>query len=480
MLTAAFPKLENLKCTRFLRAFFRSAYYPFLVAALMAVSELFALELPVYYIYLFFGVLCILFCEDTLGVLPIACCGYMTFSPQNNPGRFPDTTAFADPKVLLSLVIVLIIAGIVLLGRLVQCILLGRRGTPRLTTGFLALGVAYILAGAFSGYYALNTVFYGFVQILALAFFYFYFFFTVDWEKADKRYIFFIMTAVAAGLFAEIVGMYFQSGILTAEYPDRTMLYTGWGIYNNVGGMMAMCMPAPFYFSLKVRKNGWLFSLLACVYMLGVILTQSRSAIVCGGVIFCVAAAIVLFKTRGKERIINAALFGVFIAALTVAVILLRNNVSSLFTSLFSIDMNDNGRFGIYKNCLKIFREYPIFGKGFYRTPGAVMTNDGEMHFVFPDTASDLGFIPARAHNTIMQLLASGGIFALAAYLFHRVQTVILLFRNPTAEKTVISLCIAALLLASLLDCHFFNLGPGLLYGCLLVSAEGSDKAQMP
>lgn len=475
MLTAAFPKLEHMKCTRFLRAFFRSAYYPFLVAALMAISEIFALELPVYYIYLLLGILCAFFCEDTLGLLPIVCCGYMTFSAQNNPGRFPKTTAFADPQVMLALAVVLLIGGIVLLGRLVQKILLGRRGMPRLTFGFLALGAAYMLAGAFSGYYAIDTVFYGVVQIFALAFFYFYFFFTVDWEKADKRYIFFILTAIAAGLFAEIVGMYVQSGILTAEYPHRSMLFTGWGIYNNVGGMMAMCMPAPFYFTLKAKKNGWLFTLLACVFMLGVILTQSRSAILCGGAVFAVAAVIVLVKTRGKDRIISASLFGVFAAALIVAVILLRSNISSLFTSLFSMDMSDNGRFEIYENCFKTFREFPFFGKGFYHTPGVVMTNDGVMHVVYPDTASDLGFLPARAHNTIMQLLASGGIVALIAYLFHRVQTLFLFFRRPTTEKTVIFLCIAALLLASLLDCHFFNFGPGLLYGCLLIFAEGSD-----
>ncbi len=479
MLTAAFPKLENLKCTRFLRAFFRSPYYPFLVAALMAVSELCALEIPVYYIYLLFGILCVFFCEDTLGVLPIACCGYMTFSAKNNPGRFPETTAFADPKVMLALVVMLILAAIVLLGRLVQCILLGRRGAPRLFFGFLVLGAAYMVAGAFSGVYASDTLLYGIVQILSLSFFYFYFYFTVDWEKTDKRYIFIVFTAIAAGLLAEIVGMYFQSGILTAENPHRSMLYTGWGIYNNVGGVMAMCMPAPFYFTLKAKKNGWLFTLLGCLYMLGVILTQSRSAILCGGMVFVAAAVIVLVKTRGKDRVISASLFGVLAAALIVAVILLRSNISSLFTSLFSMDLSDNGRFEIYRNCFAAFREAPVFGMGFYHTPGVVMTNDGVMqHVVFPNTSIDLGFIPPRAHNTILQLLASGGIVALIAYLFHRGQTLFLFFRRPTTEKTVIFLCIAALLLASLLDCHFFNFGPGLLYSCLLISAEGSDRAQ--
>ena len=97
MLVSAFPKLQDKKFVRILCAFFRSPYYCALIAALMAVSELFALELPVYYIYLALGTACILFAEDTLGIMPIACCGYMTFSAQNNPGKHPESSAFLRP-----------------------------------------------------------------------------------------------------------------------------------------------------------------------------------------------------------------------------------------------------------------------------------------------------------------------------------------------------------------------------------------------
>ena len=39
-------------------------------------------------------------------------------------------------------------------------------------------------------------------------------------------------------------------------------------------------------------------------------------------------------------------------------------------------------------------------------------------------------------------------------------------------EKIFIALSVFALIGGSLLDCHFFNFGPGILYGTLLFLAE--------
>lgn len=84
-------------------------------------------------------------------------------------------------------------------------------------------------------------------------------------------------------------------------------------------------------------------------------------------------------------------------------------------------------------------------------------------------------FIPARWHNTIIQIVASTGFVGLVAYVLHRIRTLELFFRRPALEKTYIGFCVLALLLSSLVDCHFFNIGPGLLYGLLLACAEGLD-----
>jgi hypothetical protein len=50
-----------------------------------------------------------------------------------------------------------------------------------------------------------------------------------------------------------------------------------------------------------------------------------------------------------------------------------------------------------------------------------------------------------------------------------------LLIKNPSFEKLFIGLCIAGILLTSLLDCHLFNIGPGLLYSTFLAFLEKQD-----
>ena len=97
---------------------------------------------------------------------------------------------------------------------------------------------------------------------------------------------------------------------------------------------------------------------------------------------------------------------------------------------------------------------------GFYETPG----------FTFDEFSH---FMPPRAHDTYMQLLASCGLLGILAYGLHRLDTVVLYLQRPTHEKTFIALVVAALLLTSVVDCNFFNFGPGIIYGVLLAFAEG-------
>ena len=83
-------------------------------------------------------------------------------------------------------------------------------------------------------------------------------------------------------------------------------------------------------------------------------------------------------------------------------------------------------------------------------------------------------FFPPRWHNTWVQLLACCGLAGAAAYGFHRVQTLLLFRGKPEAEKVFIGLSLAALAVASLLDCHFFNLGPGMVYAMALAFVENT------
>lgn len=476
MLTEAFPQLKERRAVIGVRNFFRSGWFAALAALLMACSELFGLEIFVIYAYLAFGLLIVLFADDMLGIVPMVCCGYMIFSAENNPGKFPDSL-FGQPQGQLALFYAVAVIAVMLIGRLVSMLLeREKRGVPKLTVGFLLLGASYLLGGAFSPYYDGRTVLMGFVQIAALCGFYFYLYYTVRWDRVPKGYLPMVISIIGVGMLAEIVGMYFGEGVIREDGSiNRVALYTGWGIYNNVGCVMAMCMPAPVYFAVK-NKNGWAYSILCTVFYLGVMVTQSRGAMLFGSVVYLGCVVVTLVGSKKKERLWNAVVFAVLLVAVLISAVVFRDKVKDLFASIIDQGWNDSARFATWKACWQRFLEYPGFGVGFYKTPGTLMTEDG-MLTEFVDGTPEGTFLALRAHNTFFQLISTGGTFAIVAYLVHRVQTLILCFRRPNAEKIVAALCVASLLLTSMVDCHVFNMGPGLMYSAWLVFGEKSGSS---
>lgn len=476
MLTEAFPQLRERRAVIGVRNFFRSGWFAALAALLMACSEIFGLEIFVIYAYLVFGLLIVLFADDMLGIVPMVCCGYMIFSAENNPGKFPDSL-FGQPQGQLALFYAVAVIAVMLIGRLVSMLLeREKRGVPKLTVGFLLLGASYLLGGAFSPYYDGRTVLMGFVQIAALCGFYFYLYYTVRWDRVPKGYLPMVISIIGVGMLAEIVGMYFGEGVIREDGSiNRVALYTGWGIYNNVGCVMAMCMPAPVYFAVK-NKNGWAYTILCTVFYLGVMVTQSRGAMLFGSVVYLGCVVVTLVGSKKKERLWNAVVFAVLLVAVLISAVVFRDKVKDLFASIIDQGWNDSARFATWKACWQRFLEYPGFGVGFYKTPGTLLTEDG-MFTEFVDGTPEGTFLALRAHNTFFQLISTGGTFAIVAYLVHRVQTLILCFRRPNAEKIVAALCVASLLLTSMVDCHVFNMGPGLMYSAWLVFGEKSGSS---
>ena len=469
MLTFYFPKLKENKVISRIAAFLYSDWYLGFAALTMVCANLFGLELPVYYLYLLVIAFTALFAEDMLPALPLVCCGYMTFSARNNPAVFIETSLFRRPVGYIQLFVIAGLMAVFVIARLVFE-LIGhpeRRKLPRLAFGFLALGVSYVLGGAFSGYYGIKTVLFGLTQILSLSFFYFYFFYAIDWQKAKKEHFAKVFTAIGCGIVLEIVGMYFLPGVVGGNGEiNRGELVTGWGMYNNVGCIMAMCLPAPFYFAIR-EKCGWAFNILGNVFLLAVMLTQSRNSILFGGIIYVGCAVFVLWKTEGRARLHHIIVYsGVAVAGIVTAIVV-RAEIGDLFASLIYVGTSNNGRWEIYKKGIEQFLKYPIFGNGFY-----------ECHAFQWGSLPSGSFLPPRYHNTYVQLLASGGVAALAAYAYHRVQTALLFFRKLNLEKIFIGFSVLVLITTSFFDCHFFNFGPGLLYACLLVMAEKMDVEQ--
>ena len=166
MIYESCPALGDNKFIQTLQRFFRSVWYQAAVVLLMVASNVFALELPVFYLYLLLGLLALLFAEDTLPLVPVFLCSYMTISPENNPATHVGESAFYDKAFQVQFIVILVVAVLAIAARLVHSLVFSptraeRRGCPALSFGFLALGVSYVLGGSISAARR-RTIFCGF------------------------------------------------------------------------------------------------------------------------------------------------------------------------------------------------------------------------------------------------------------------------------------------------------------------------------
>ena len=112
----------------------------------------------------------------------------------------------------------------------------------------------------------------------------------------------------------------------------------------------------------------------------------------------------------------------------------------------------------------KQFLKNPVFGGTFYPNEYRLYT--------WATSESFVSFFPPRWHNTIVQMLASCGIVGIAAYCFHRIQTLRLFLHRFSGKKMFAMVSMLTLLATSMVDCHFFNVGPVLFYSMMLAFVE--------
>ena len=458
--------IEKLKENIFIQKInkFLSSYFSiFFIAFLFLLSNVFSIEFIVYYIIMFYTIYVTLFYKDLSPIIPIAAMGYMSVSKKNNPFGYVEQPIFMEQSYKIQLLVILVIMLLFLFTRLIFNLIRTKEKFtfPRLSLGFLVFCFASMIGGAFSGLYEFKSSIYGLVVTVSLCIAYFLFYFTVDFKNLKTNYFYVLLTSAGVMLSLQILNTLYLAGLFNFDVPlNRSDLYTGWGVNNNVGCMVLMCLPGPFALAIK-KKNGWLFNLIGHFNMLFLILNQSRNIILLGILFYLFINIVIFIYTKGKEKIGNIITTSVCIFIAIITVFIFKKEVANIFASLIKIGMNDSGRIEMYKTNLISSLDTFVFGKGFYNVPP----------YQWGDIEK-ITFIPPRYHNTYVQLICSTGIVGLLAYFYHRFETLRLVFKKLTLNKVFVALSFLALPLSSILDCHFFNIGPGFLYGIALLFLE--------
>lgn len=470
-------RIRNSSTVCALNDYMRTSWYVALIAVLTALSSVFELDLVLYSVFILTGIFVCLFGSDLLALMPIVICCYIAPSVGNNPGRNEDSIFYPENGGIY-LVVLATLFVISLLFRLItdreiggKRFLLEKRS---LTGGMVLLGITYMLSGIgieeYSEFFAKNLLF-AIVQFASIFVMYFLFAGTVKWERTPKDYLAWIGMCVGFVVFVQLLENYLSGRIFIGSglTIDREMISSGWGMHNNIGGMMAMMLPFPFYLACT-RTRGWIYNLLGSVLLVGVVMSCSRTSMMVAVLCYCICAVILLRNRESREK--NLRVYAVAALAVIVLVIIFWDQLFDIFYKFIDEIFIISSRDKLFVNGCKQFMAYPIFGGTFYPQGDYIPWDWSTLE-------NFTSFFPPRWHNTLIQIAASCGIVGLAAYLIHRLQTLILLFSKISTEKLFIALYVIALLVASMLDCHFFNVGPVLFYSMALAFAEKIERSTL-
>ena len=463
MLKYLYPNIRDNKIVKKMNQFLYSNFYIIFINILMLLSYFFSIEIIIYYTYMLLGILIMLLCDDMLPTVPMFCTGYMTISKINSPITNANSLLYSK-TFLVNIVILGTITGAFLIARLVFELKYNKKTTkPKLPFGFIIFTAVMVIGGVFTRYYGIKTILYGLLVGITLSFCYFYFFYTIDFTKVRTNYIFytFMIIGIAVGL--ELLDSYFSFDWGSVVF-HRDQIYTGWGIRNNIGGIICTCIGAGFYLSTE-KKHSVFYTLLGIVTYGLTILSQSRNAIGVG-LLLLIASLVVAFiyndkRSRTKNLIIHLAHFFI----LLVIVLVYKDKIITIFIDIIEKGIDDNGRFVMYKNGLNAYKSSPIVGTGFFDYDHGISVFFGKNSFLAP-----------RYHNTIIQVMASTGTIGLIGYCYHRYETFKMFFKDCNKEKIFLAILLGAIIGTSLLDCQLFNFGPGLHYGTILVFMECLPK----
>lgn len=446
-----------------INTFLSTPQYIMLAMLFSAFANIFALELVFYTAVVALVIYVCLFGKDLLPLMPLFMCCYLAPSVGNNPGHSNQSLFFADHGGIF-----IMILGAIIAAALAVRIIKGRKAfsakRSRLLPGLLILSLAYFLSGIGSQAYPdalTKNLLFALLQAAALILPFCILYWGVDWENARKDYFAWVGFGTGCLLLAEILWIYVKNPVVTDGIIDRSQIFTGWGMHNNLGGILAMMIPFAFYLAAKYHR-GWIGTVAGSAFLVGVLLTCSRSSILTGTAVYLLCIFLMLHYASNRKNN-TIALITISVIVL-VSIVLFRNYLLRLFSDILSIGLDPSSRDTIYVEGMTLFSKAPIFGNSFY-SPGFVPWDWSTV-----DAFSN--FFPPRWHNTIVQLLASTGVVGLAAYGFHRFQTIRLFLAHRNKENNFIACSLVVLLLCSMFDCHMFNIGPVLFYSAALAAME--------
>lgn len=465
-----FCKIKYCGVSERLKKALSSKYFPFATAIISLVCYYLGWDIVNIYYAGLTGILILLLLDDITPLFSVFLFMNVMVSLINSPSYTTGGSDYYSRTAIMVQIIVVIVAFVsAIIYRTATTFTRNKFKLTPIFFGLCALSVFFLLNGVLcEDYNPLNLV-YG----VFMVFFYLVVFALMKDNVAINSENFvkiaFAFLALSAYLLLELSVQYIANDIIADGTIKRNYIVFGWGIWNTMGMLLLLCIPAVMYLAGRYR-HGYPFLIYAAILACAAVLTCSRQTLV--GVVIIFPLCFIILIIKGKSRLYNLLTAGAILVIILIVLFILRDSVVKHFEifiqSLFKNGKPQGSRYDLWVSAVENFKTAPWFGNGFY---------DEKVH---ASEMVGLKIIPLMYHDTLLQILASCGIFALIAYIVHRVQTVISFFRNITVERTFIAVTILALLIVSIFDNHMFYILPTLVYTSLLAILVKSEKKEPP
>lgn len=450
-----------------LDAYFNSIFFPLVTAAVILCCYYMGWDMfSIWYISIS-GTLILLTCKNVLPLISLLLFLNIFISRINTPapmnGHEP-SDYYMRTEVLAAIIVAISIFVVTAILRTVYAAKHGAVKPDGMFIGIAIFAVALTVNGLFAAEYDAMNLLFGF--LLGLTFVVAYLIaaggIKIERDSFVKVALYFVL--FSAVLVVELIVAYltYDNLIVDGEVIKGNLRF-GWGTHNNMGMFLNICIPAAYYLAIKL-KYGAPFSLYGILLLAASFLTMSRQSML-GGTIATFACIIWhLIGTNGGERATFAIIYSCLFCAIFITFGTMNEPLSKFFASFNTALDSGSGRTEIWDDGIKNFLAFPLFGSGFFaETLESANLQDG------------INFLPPMYHDTIVQILASCGLFGIAAYAVHRIQTIISYFKNITRERTLIALMLATFLIVCLLDNYIFYIMPTFTYVFLVVLLKKSE-----
>lgn len=467
----ALYKFKNSEAIKFIQKLLSSKYFPFASAALTLLCYYLGWDIVLFYYISITGILILLLLDDITPIISLFLFMSVSVSLINTPSSSMGTSDYYHrPEIYIQIFIIIGLFISAAIYRLVITVIAKKFKPSPIFYGLCAFAATLFINGFFSDDYNPKNMLYGLIMAACFLVIFSVLKDNISIKTESYEKIAYGFFALSILLVIELIVAYATTeGLFVDGIINRYKLIFGWGVYNTFGVLLVMCIPSVIFLSGKTTF-GFVYTLYSFVLFVAVFFSCSRQAMI-GSIIIYPFCLIALF-IKGKNRITNACILSAAAVAAIILISIFHEFVFKFFKEIFDNivvdgELNGSGRMKIWREALENFKEFPIFGKGFY------------VIFSY-NTQSGLGFIPHMCHNTLLQLLSSCGLVGIAAYLTHRAQTVISFMKNVTVERAFIAATIGAMLIISLFDNHIFNIFPTIIYSSLIaVLTAGEHKEQL-